>query len=265
MNLITIKQLLTILISILGSIFAFMSFVRKKNENKVNGTQKIILVIILIILISFVGLSAYLEIVNRDQITADFQISVADPVAIIKNGTQKDSFIEDADYLVVSYNTRFVVDATVTLKNVDTWEKYTYHPLSVDGAFSIAGIKSGKYIITILTGNNEIFCETININRSNVQNSEGKDIWYFTAFVFDDFETTAKEYLLCLGDRKKDIEYPIFTIASENCNTALIFASEIDSQNNGSLAGTLLLLPGHYTVNNAVTNSNMESFDFVVD
>ena len=131
--------------------------------------------------------------------------------------------------------------------------------------FSIAGIKSGKYIITILTGNDEIYRKTIILNRSNVQNSEGKDVWDFTAFILDDFEHNAKESTLYLRNRQCDVEYPIFTIHSENCNTVLIFASEIDSQNNGALTGSFLLLPGHYLINNAVSNSNMESIDFDVD
>jgi hypothetical protein len=245
-----------------------MSFIRKKNEKgvyKVTSAQKTVLAIILLIIISFVVLSAYLEIVNRDLFTADFQISVADPVVMIKNGTQKDSFIEDADYLVVSYNTRFIIDATVTLENIKTLEKYTYHPVSVDGVFSIAGIKSGKYIVTVLTGNDEIYQKTVTLDRSNVLNSEGKDTWDFTAFIMDGFEQKAKECTLSLRDRQRDIEYPVFTIHSNNCNTLFIFASEIDPQNNGALTGTFMLLPGHYSITNAVSNSTMEPFEFDVD
>ncbi len=267
MNLITIRQLLAILFSILGSIFAFMNFVRKKNEKgefKVTNAQKTVLAGILVIIIAFVGLSAYLEIVNRDQITADLQISVADPIVINKNGTQTDSFVEGADYLVVSSDRRFVIDATVTLENIDTWEKYTYHPVSANGAFSIASVKSGRYDIRISTGNHEIYRETIVLNRSNVLSPEGDDVWDFTAHIMDGFEAKAKGRRILIGNRQEDIEYPVFTIYTENGDSSLIFASEVDPQ-DGSLTGTFWMLPGRYELNNAVSGSNMETYTFDVD
>ena len=268
MSLITVKQILAILISVLGSIFAFMNFIRKKDSNGnyiISRGQKRFLGLILLIIVLFVGLSSYLEVVNRDQITADLQISVADPVVINKNGTQKDSFVDGADFLVVSYNTRFVIDATVTLKNVYTLEEYTYHPVCDDGIFSVAEIKSGKYNITVFTSSEEIYKGTIVLNRSNVLNSNGKDIWDFTAFVFGDFESQAKERWIPLSSRQSDIEYPVFTIDTDNCNTMLIFASQIDSTNDGMMQGSFLMLPGQYELNNAVSGSTMKPLVFDIE
>lgn len=275
MSLITIRQLLTILLSVLGSVFAFMNYIRKRQDNRkhnvskedsrTSNTEKVVLGLILCVVVSYVGLSAYLELVNRDQIIANLRISVADPVVVNKNGRQTDSFVADADFLVVSYNTKFIIDATITLENVDTWEQYTYHPISNEGYFTIADIKSGKYHITVFSGSEKLYEDIVLLNRSNVLSTVGKDIWDFTAFTLNDFESKAKKHTISLGNSQEGIEYPVFTIDTEKCDTVLCFASEIDQQNNGQLAGTFLFLPGQYVLNNAVTGATMPPLSFDID
>lgn len=267
MNLITAKQLFAILISILGSVFAFMNFVRKKNDKgefEIKAFQKAILILVLVIIVAYVFLSSYLEIVNRDQIKADLHITVADPRIVNVKGSETDRFVIDADYLVVAYNTRFVIDATVIMENLATKELYTYHPQTNEGVFTFTDFKSGQYEVAILTGNKEIYRNIIVLNRSNVLNYNGKDVWDFTAFVFDDFESNAVEFTVALSDANYIREYPVFTIHDGNSNTCYIFSSEIDQNQNNKMAGKFYGYPGHYVLNNAVTTSEMEPIEFDV-
>ena len=267
MNLITAKQLFAILFSIVGSVFAFMSFVRKKNEKgefEIKAIQIVILILALGIIMAYVFLSSYLEIVNRDQIKADLQITVADPRIVNVNGSETDSFVLNTDYLVVAYNTRFVIDTTVILENTATKELYTYHPHSSEGIFTFSDFKSGQYNVTILTGNKEIYKNTIVLNRSNVQNYDGRDVWDFIAYIFDDFETNAVGFTITLSNARFDREYPVFTIQDGNSNACYIFSSEIDPIQNNRMAGKFYGYPGHYVLNNAVTTTKMEPIEFDV-
>lgn len=267
MNLITAKQLLAILISIVGSVFAFMNYVRKKNDKgefEIKPFQKAILILVLAIIVAYVFLSSYLEIVNRDQIKADLHITVADPRIVNVNGSETDSFVVDADYIVVAYNTRFVIDATVVMENTATKELYTYHPQSSEGVFTFTDFKSGQYNVTILTGKKEIYRNTIVLNRSNVLTYDGKNVWDFTAFIFDDFESNAVGFTISLSNAQFDREYPIFTLHDGNSNTCYIFSSEIDQNKNNKLAGKFYGYPGHYVLNNAVTTSEMVPIEFDV-
>lgn len=267
MNLITVKQLLAILFSIVGSVFAFMNFVRKKNDKgefEIKVFQKVILILALVIIVAYVVLSSYLEIVNRDQINADLQITVADPRIVNVNGSETDSFVLNADYLVVAYNTRFVIDTTVILENAATKELYTYHPQSSEGVFTFPDFKSGHYNVTILTGDNEIYKNTIVLNRSNVQNNDGRDVWNFRAYIFDDFETNAVGFSITLSNAQYDREYPVFTIHDGNSDTCYIFSSEIDQMQNNRMAGMFYGYPGHYELNNAVNTTKMEPIEFDV-
>ena len=267
MNWITAKQLLAILISILGSAFAFMNYVRKKNdkgEYEIKAFQKVVLVLVLVILVAYVFLSSYLEIVNRDQIHADLHITVADPRIVNVNGTETDSFVVGADYIVVAYNTRFVIDTTIIMENTATKELYTYHPQSSEGLFTFTDFKSGKYNVTILSGEKEIYRNTIVLNRSNVLTYDGKDVWDFTAYIFDDFESNAVGFTTTLSNAQYDREYPIFTLHDGNSNTCYIFSSEIDQNNKNKLAGKFYGYPGHYILNNAVSSSEMLPIEFDV-
>ena len=267
MNWITVKQLLAILISILGSTFAFINYFRKKNdkgEYEIKKIKKVVLVLVLVIIVAYVFLSSYLEIVNRDQIYADLHITVADPQIVNVNGTETDRFVVGADYIVVAYNTRFVIDTTVIMENTATKELYTYHPQSSEGVFTFTDFKSGKYNVTILTGKKEIYRNTIVLNRSNVLTYNGKDVWDFTAYIFDDFESNAVGFTITLSNAQYDREYPIFTLHDENSNTCYIFSSEIDQKNENKLAGEFYGYPGHYVLNNAVTTSEMLPIEFDV-
>ena len=248
MSVITIKQLLAILISILGSIFAFMNFVRKKNEKgelEIKPIHKMVLFLILVVIVAYVLLSSYLEIVNRDQITADLHITVADPRVVNVNGSETDSFVADADYIVVAYNKRFVINATVIMENTATKEKYTFHPQSNNGVFTFSDFKSGQYDVIILTGKKEIYRNTIVLNRSNILNYNGNDVWDFTAYIFDDFISNTIEFTITLSNAQFNRDYPIFTIHDGNSNTCYIFSSEIDQKNNNKMAGKFYGYPGH--------------------
>lgn len=272
MSFVTLKQMLAIIISILSSIFAIMNFLRKKKDSKgeyiVSLGHKIVLFLIALVVISFVSLSAYLEFVNRDQICADLVLTVADPLIVNKGGSQRDRFLPDEDFCVVEYSNRFIVDATVELENIYTKEKYMYHPISDNGSFTFVNFKSGTYRIKISTGKKEIYEETVVLNRSNVLTSNGKDVWYFTAFLFDDFYEKTVNFPIYLSGKQFDYNYPVFTLHHYDDElysfSCVIFSSEIDIEHNDKLAGQFYGYPGRYELNNAVTNTEMEPIIFDV-
>lgn len=272
MSIVTLKQILAIIISILSSIFAIMNFLRKKTDKEgkllVTSGHKVIIFLIALVVVVFVSLSTYLEFVNRDQVYANLILTVADPLIVNKDGSQRDSFLLDSDYCVVQYSDRFVVNATVELENIYTREKYVYHPVSDNGSFTFANFKSGKYSVNILSGKEIIYQDTIILDRSNVVSIDDTDTWQFTAFVFDDFYENAVGFSIYLAERQADIVCPLFTLCnidSEPISFALrIFSSEIDLEHNAKLSGQFYGYPGKYVLSNAMGNATMDQLVFDV-
>ena len=103
-----------------------------------------------------------------------------------------------------------------------------------------------------------MYDEIVVFSRANILHSRDKDTWNFTAFLFDDFWGNAVEFSANVKDKPYDKDYPIFTLYEAESNRYEIFKSDID-QLSGNLAGRFYGYPGIYKLDNAITNSQMNS------
>lgn len=271
MDLVMLRQLLAIVFSVLGSIFAILSFFnstksKKDSQRKAafRSLRIIILILCTVVIVGFISLSAYLELTNSDLTTANLVITVAKPRAVNVGGSEVDKFVVDADSIVTTYSTEFVINATVRLTNTKTLQKYEYHPVYEENGFMISNVNSGKYRIEIFSGDSSIYYETILLNKGNVLYINGKDTWLFTAFLFDEFWDNAIEFSVSLNENTHKIEYPVFTLSSESYNMCEIFCSNVD-QSSGVFAGKFYGYPGRYILDNAISDSQMPSIPIIVE
>lgn len=263
MDLILLHQLLLIMFSALGLIVAIMGLLTSK-QNRPAGFKPI-LIFCSIIVFFYVSLGTYLEIVNKDQVYADLIISIGEPYLVNLEGTETEKFIEDSNYLVVSYNKGFSLNATIELRNTKTLEKYTYETYDIGNGYRIANMSSGEYDIKITTSEYPVYSERISLNTTNMgwddpsDSGQNANIWDFTAFMFEDFYDNATDFDIAIGNLEKLIEYPAFGIYSDNISVSKIFSSEVDWEQGGMLAGKFYGYKDVYTVSNAIEPTLMES------
>lgn len=254
MNIIFIKEIFFVLFGILGTILAIVGLFAGK---KLGFAKRFFVFVCAAIITLYVGFSAYIEYINRNQVFADLVIYIGEPYVINVNGTETDRFVKDADYYVVGYNTGFSLNASIEIRNVKTLETFFYNTPLISEGFRIANFGSGEYDIWITTEEYRVYSERIVLDSTNMSWDGTGNIWSFTAFVFEDFYNKADRFSIKIGDNKENIEYPAFGIYSDNVAVFQIFRSRVDWEKEGLLEGDFLGYKDVYTVVNSISNTKM--------
>ena len=83
------------------------------------------------------------------------------------------------------------MDASIELTNLRTGEKFFYKTPLISDGYRIVNVGSGEYSIQITTNEYEVYSEYITLKFTNVDWDGTKNVWEFTAFMFEDFYTDA--------------------------------------------------------------------------
>ena len=273
-NLSLLKEILLVLFSAIGSIIAIVMFFQQKDRNEMEGSSetnrkrkqrwfKPLVVFCAVILTVYVLISSYLVYVNRDRFSADLVIDIKEPYMISVNGTEKDAFVVDADYCVISEQGGFSVDAKINLHNIYTGENYSFRTYNLGDGYRIADFPSGIYDVTIDTKEYELYSERIQLDRSNIIYDDGNNTWLFTAYAFDTFRDGLVKAAIYLGDNRENIEIYAFSVSGGDEHACRIFYSDVDWNDNAKLEGYFMGYPGTYEVNNAINTTTMEPVTIV--
>lgn len=257
MNIVVIKEILFALFGATGTLVAIIGLFTEKSKR--SGGYKLAIGLCVLVTILYLVVNSYIGIINKDQVFADLIIDIGEPYLVNVGGTENDHYIKNADYLVVSYNQGFSLNAKIELKNMKTGEKYSYQTVNIGDGYRIANVGSGEYSIRIITDEYEEYFEYITLNSTNLGWDGDKNVWTFTAFMFDDFYNNPICFSIYLGDVKETVEYPAFGISCDNITIYQIFKSEVDWDNNGLMAGEFWGYRDVYTVSNCIEPTEMVS------
>lgn len=259
MNLFNFKDLFIYLTSISSTALSIFSLTKNESKKKSKVKRTISIFVIILSIIS-AGLNLYISSYENSLTSGSLMINVANPVIVNYNGTEKDAFIKDADFLVVGETGIFAEYTEIKLTNLKTNQKYEYETDTIYNGFSVNGLRSGTYKIEISCDQYPTYINTIVLNTKNLQNGS----WDFTAYYFDYFYSNAKPLNFTITDTElKKIEYNSFTIATEECDKILIFRSEII---DNKLKGEFYALPEKtYKLANAISPTEFEAKEIYLE
>ncbi len=254
-SLIWIKNILSYITEIIlciATIVGILKFERK--------WQKCISMLILLVSLSSIGLSFYLQ-PNDNTITANLHLSVYQPLVINRDGTYVDKYLEDADYRVLCWasyplDTKF----TLILTNTKTLEKNEYVISDVYGGKDIGVFDSGRYKLELYKDTELLQTDYIVLSSKNLEN-DGK--WDHTIYIMDGFYNMAVPKQIILDeDTCKLIDTWAFTIYTDAAYMFQVFDTDI-VDGVGAFEGEFYFLPGRYYLNNAVTSTKID--EIIID
>ena len=252
MDLVLIKQLLLVVFGALGIITTVLGlFVSKEKHPKV---FKYFAVVCVVIIAAHIWISARVEIVTHNQIFADLVLNIGEPYVVNVDGIDPDRFVKDANYRVVSYNNGTSINATIELINTKTGEKSVYKTVFLGDENRLVNIGSGEYIIRITTDEYLTYEEHIILDSTNINWDGTKNVWDFTAFMFEDFFSQAHSLDVNIRNYEFEVEYPVFMIYNENTCITVPFRSEVDWEKDGLLSGEFWGYNEAYTIGNCVSS-----------
>ncbi len=191
-----------------------------------------------------------------------FYISFLKPLVINKSAIYFDEFSNNPEYRVLaSANLDFVSNANIIIENINTGLSREYRVYEIHKERKIGTISAGTYRIKLFTHNELRFQEVINLDTHNI-GEDGE--WHYDMYVLDDFFDNAIITPISLGDQIDLIEYSVFGLYPEEATMFTMFETNFIDE-NGTFEGDFYLLPGHYTLYNAITSAVMEPIEFDVN
>ena len=250
MSLVFLGNLLSFSTEIILAIVSLIAFINFKDTKK-----RIFSVIILVIVCVSICLNYYLLPTN-DSTISTLHLTIYRPLVVNTHGTYCDSFIENADYRVLSSES-YPVDTRfqVTITNQKTFKSEQYILSDVYNGIYIGNMVAGRYKVDVYHDSILYYSGVIQLSSSNLNNEYE---WDCSLYVFDDFYSKAIQRIVSLGEQSyKAVEIKAFTIYSDDTYMFPIF--ETDFINNiGTFEGEFYFLPGTYYLNDAVSPSSMD-------
>lgn len=257
MSLIAAGQATDLIIALISSVFGI--YLAIKSEKKI---IKAIGGCVLILSVCCVILNLYIILKTDDDVYATLNLRIEEPIAVNYNGYEKDSFLKDAEYQVItSTNSIFSTKTKVQFYDYFNHKTTTYTIFDPTEIRRIDGFKSGEYEVKVFMDGKEQYCENIILNTENMGDS-GE--WDYTAYVMKNFKSQATKVSITLGaNRVANVEKKVFTVAFEgvpdgkrlNCQ---LFNVNFTNKKQGIMQGEFYLLPGEYRIDNAIEYSEME-------